>query len=355
MTDDKVDRATVKPLLIRLMTAVLVLQLGIASAISAQERPKPLAADLVEDGQLIDLGSPRYQELFRELQEKHGFSRPELDKLFKDTAILKRPLELMDKQWEARPWFEYYPRFITATAIAEGRNKLKTYKTLLDRIEKELGVEREIVVAIWGIESRYGKNKGSFNMFRTLNTMFDAYPRRSAFYREQLINYLLLCRENQIDPHGITGSYGGAFGQTQFIPSSFREYAVDFDNDQRRDVWTSVPDILASIANYLHRYHWTFAAPIYMDIGSELKGPKLEEAYVKGRKILLPWREVMTTQNVPMPLMVDDQKVTIVGLEQENGTVRYLAGYANFQAITKWNNSNRYAMAVTELAARFKD
>ncbi len=355
MIKDKMTNTTTRQLFSLLLAALLILPLIAGTASAAPAKTKPLAADLVEDGQLISLTSSRYQKLFTELQEKHGFSRQELDKLFKEVAILRRTLELMDKQWEARPWYEYYPRFITAKTINEGRKKLKKHRKLLDRIEKELGVEREIVVAIWGIESRYGKHKGAFNMFRTLNTMFDAYPRRSAFYREQLISYLLLCRENKIDPKGITGSYGGAFGQTQFIPSSFREYAVDFDNDNRRDVWASIPDILASIANYLHRYKWTFEAPIYLDIGKELQGEKLKEAYKKGRKGLLPWREVMATQKVPMIPPPGDREVTIVGLEQKNGTMRYLAGYPNFQAITKWNNSNRYAMAVTRLAARFKD
>lgn len=340
------------PLLASLAVTML---LAIGPAYSSPEQAPPLAADLVEDGQLIDLTSVRYQKLFTELQEQHGFSRAELDKLFHGVSILKRPLELMDRQWEARPWYEYYPRFITAQNISEGRKKLRKHRTLLDRIEQELGVEREIVVAIWGIESRYGKHKGSFSMFRTLNTMFDAYPRRSSFYREQLISYLLLCRDNNVDPLGITGSYGGAFGQTQFIPSSFREYAVDFDNDNRRDVWTSVPDILASIANYLHRYKWTFQAPVYIDIGKELQGEKLEEAYKKGRKGLVPWREIMEIQKVPLVPPPDELKLTVVGLELEDGTMRYLAGYPNFQAITRWNNSNRYAMAVTELAARLKE
>ncbi|MFO7606024.1 MAG: lytic murein transglycosylase [Desulfurivibrionaceae bacterium] len=342
-------------LLVIIAVTMLALPFMAGTPVAAAENSKPLAADLVEDGQTINLDSSRYRELFSELKEEHGFKAGELNELFAGVSILKRPLELMDKQWEARPWHEYYPRFITAKVIAEGRNKLVKHKALLDRIEKELGVEREIIVAIWGIESRYGTHEGSFNMFRTLNTMFDAYPRRSTFYRTQLINFLLLCRENGIDPHGVNGSYGGAFGQTQFIPSSFREYAVDFDNDNRRDVWASIPDILASIANYLHRYKWTFGAPIYQDIGKELKGEQLEQAHKKGRKGLLPWREVMTVQKVPMVPPPGDREVTIVGLEHEDGSMRYLAGYPNFQAITKWNNSNMYAMAVAELADRFKD
>ncbi len=208
-------------------------------------------------------------------------------------------------------------------------------------------------MAIWAIESKFGKHKGAFSMFRTLNTMFDAYPRRSGFYRKQLVHYLLLCRENNVDPLSITGSYGGAFGQTQFIPSSFREYSVDFDKDGKRDVWNSIPDILASIANYLHRYHWTFSAPIYWELGPELKDDSLTAAYKKGRKGFVAWQDVAKKQKVKIAKTPDDKDVTIVGLELADGGMRYVAGYPNFQAITKWNNSNRYAMAVTELAEKF--
>ena len=320
-----------------------------------EKKEAVLAADLVQDGQPISLESERYRELFAELRQKHGFSREELEKTFSGVTILKRTLELMDKQWEAKPWYDYYPRFITTRNIMEGRKQLRRYQELLDRIEKELGVEREIVVAIWGIESRFGQNKGDFNLFRTLNTMFDAYPRRSDFYRGQLIDFLLLCRENGIDPREVSGSYGGAFGQTQFIPSSFREYAVDFDHDGRRDVWSSVPDVLASIANYLHRYGWSKGSPIYVEIGSELRDEKLTAAYKKGRKGFLDRREVAAAQKIELPASPDGKELTIVGLEQSDGGMQYLAGYPNLQAITKWNNSNRYAVAVAQLAERLKN
>lgn len=317
--------------------------------------PEPLAADLVEDGQAIDLTSQRYQGLLRELETRHGFNREELDRIFAGVTIKKRVLELMDTQWEAKPYFEYFPRFVTPQMIEEGKRLLVQHREVLERIEKELGVEREIVVAIWGIESKFGDHKGAFSMFQTLNTMFDAYPRRSKFYREQLIEYLLLCRENGVDPLVITGSYGGAFGQTQFIPSSFRLYAVDFDGDGRRDVWESVPDVLASIANYLSRFGWTFKAPVYQEIGKELKGEKLEKAYAKGRKGFVSCAEVKKIQDVDLPKSPENKNLTIVGLELRDGGMRYVAGYPNFQAITKWNNSNRYAMAVAELAEKIRE
>jgi len=323
---------------------------------AAEEKPK--AADLVEDGQPIDLTTPQYSKLFAELQSTYDFSQAELDKIFSGVTISKRVLELMDMQWEAKPYYIYSPRFITRGMVRTGKDKLREYHELLDQIEKEIGVEREIVVAIWGIESKFGKHKGYFDVFQTLNTMFAAYPRRSNFYRGQLIHFLLLCRENAVDPLTVTGSYGGAFGQTQFIPSSFREFAVDFNNDGRRDVWSSVPDVLASIANYLHRHGWTFGTPIYWELGRELKSAALMAAYQQGRKGLIPWQQVKEVQGVDLPPPPDNKKLSIVGLELgplAGGGMRYVAGYPNFQAITKWNNSNRYAMAVTELAEKMKE
>ena len=321
----------------------------------AQAKDKVKAADLVKDGQLIDLSSPRYQQLFQELEEKHGFQRPELDQLFAGVAIKRRVLVLMDSQWEAKPYYEYWPRFITPAVIKEGKKKLVEYKEILDRVEKELGVERQTVVAIWAIETRFGKHKGGFDMFQTLNTMFDAYPRRSKFYRKQLIHFLLLCRENNVDPRNVPGSYGGAFGQTQFIPSSFREYAVDFDGDGRRDVWQSEADVLASIANYLRRFGWTFQAPVYVEIGPSLNDQALSKAYKKGRKGRVTAEQVATAQAVTMPAVPKNKKVSIVGLElDKQGAMRYVAGYPNFHAITAWNHSNRYAMAVSELAEKLR-
>ncbi len=291
--------------------------------------------------------------MFAELRDEHGFTQPELNSLFSDISIHKRVLELMDKQWEAKPYYIYRKHFISSSLIRDGKEKLEEYKDLFDRIERELGVNREVVVAIWGIETRYGSNLGSFNVFDTLNTLFDAYPRRAQFFRKQLIHFLLLCRENNFDPKTIKGSYAGAFGQTQFIPSSFREYAISFDGDKRRDVFQSKEDILASIANYLKSFNWQLDAPIYAEIGYELRSPELIKIEAKGSKGRIDYRTVNKVQKVSIPAPPDNKKVSIIGLEVSplrGGGLRYIAGYPNFHAITAWNHSNRYAMAVTELA-----
>jgi len=338
---------------LHIFQAFLLLALFLYGQVLATAQEQPKAADLVVNGQQIDLQKDNYRKLFQELREKHQFSQQELDTIFHGVTIDKKVLELMDKQWEAKPYYDYWPLFITPTVIATGKQKLREHRSLLDRIEAKIGVDREYVVAIWGIESRFGSNHGKYGVFQTLNTLFDAYPRRSKFFRQQLVQFLLLCRENQIDPLTIKGSYAGAFGQTQFIPSSFQEYAVSFDGDDRRDVFNSTDDILASIANYLHHFKWVLDAPVYVDLGQKLGSDRLAQANLAGRKSLVDWREVAVAQGVTLPRPPRDQGLTIVGLEihpLEGGGFRYVAGYPNFQAITAWNNSSRYAMAVSELA-----
>ena len=313
--------------------------------------------DLTTD-QAVDLNHERYRILFDELEKKHGFSAKELVPLFSGLKVDKRVLELMDRQWEAKPYYQYFPLFITPGNIAKGRQKLQEHHKLLDRIEREIGVDREIVMAIWAIESKFGSHQGRYEVFRTLNSLFAHYPRRSSFFRTQLIEFLLLCRENDVAVKSVYGSYAGAFGQTQFIPSSFRTYAVSFDGDNKRDVWNSVPDILASIASYLKHFHWTLGGTIYYDLGSDLKDKRLIAAFNKGRKGKVSWQIIHDIQMPNLPLSPGNARLTVVGLENDpanGGGMRYIAGYSNFQAITKWNNSNRYAMAVTQLAEKFKE
>ncbi len=321
--------------------------------VSSGMAEKQKAADLVEDGQAIDTTSERYQKLFAELQQEYQFSKEELQTLFTEVAIDKTVLELMDRQWEAKPYYKYSPLFITSRIIATGKKKLQEHADLLRKIEAHFGVNKEIVVAIWGIESRFGTHSGSFSVFQTLNTLFDAYPRRSAFFRKQLIYFLLVCRENGMNPLEVKGSYAGAFGQTQFIPSSFHEYAVSFDDDQTRDIFNSTEDILASIANYLHRFGYTLNTPVYIDVGSKLNSQELIDANLKGRKGKVDYKTVSESQGIELPTPPGNKGLTIIGLElapSDGGGYRYVAGYPNFQAITEWNHSNRYAMAVAELA-----
>jgi membrane-bound lytic murein transglycosylase B len=316
------------------------------------------AADIVVDNQPIDLSSKGYEQLFQELEEQYHFSKQELQSLFNGLQGDRRVLVLMDRQGEAKPYYKYWPLFITPSGVAKGKQSLKQYRLLFDRIEAEFGVDREYIVAIWGIESRFGFNQGGFNLFRTLNTLFAMYPRRSDFFRQELINFLVLCRDNAMDPLSINGSYAGAFGQAQFMPSSFNAYAVDFDGDNRRDLVNSMADVFGSIANYLKNFGWTLHAPVYAEIGDELHSEQLINTYKMGRKGLIDWRVVAETQRVTLPRPPQNKKLSLVGLEQspqDGGGLRFFAGYPNFQAITEYNHSNKYAMAVSEMAEMFKN
>lgn len=338
------------------LLALLLVVPGGTTLRAAEDGPQ--AADLVTDNQPIDISTGKYQDLLRELEEVHHFTKPQLTGLFTGLRIDRKVLQLMDRQGEAKPYYQYRPLFITPMAIAMGKQSLALYQTLFDRVEKEYGVDREFIVAIWGIETRFGSNQGNFELIRTLNTLFAAYPRRSDFFRKELINFLVLCRDNKIDPHSVKGSYAGAFGQAQFMPSSFNEYAVDFDGDNRRDLIHSLPDIFASIANYLSKFGWTLDAPVYADIGTTLKSADLTSAYNTGRKGLVDWQTLAETQHIVLPRPPHEGQLTIVGLElppQDKGEMRFVAGYPNFQAITEYNHSDKYAMAVTEMAEAFKN
>jgi membrane-bound lytic murein transglycosylase B len=325
------------------------------SAATAEEGSK--AANRVRDNQLIDLGSSRYHQLFFELENTYHFEKEALHHLFENVRINRKVLVLMDRQWEAKPYYKYKPTFVTAAVIEKGKRELKRYRQLFDKIEKQFGVDREVIVAIWGIESRFGSNTGKFPLFQALNTLFDAYPRRSDFFRNELIQYLLLCRENNIAPLSVKGSYAGAFGQAQFMPSSFNKYAVDFNNDSRRDLISSKADIFASIANYLKEFHWVLHAPIFAELGTRLKAEILRDTWKKGRKGRVDWRIAAESQNRDLVPPPDNGQLSIIGLEKSplwGGGMRFVAGYPNLHAIAEYNHSNKYAMAVAEMAQAFK-
>jgi len=337
-----------------LFQSTLLLLVWISTGL-AQEGSK--AADHVTDKQLIDTNSTKYHQFFQELQDKHHFKEEDLQHLFEGVRINRKVLELMDRQWESKPYYKYWPVFITPAVISKGKGELKKHRLLFDEIEKQFGVDREFIVAIWGIESRFGTNMGGFALFQALNTLFDAYPRRSEFFRKELIQYLLLCRENNIDPLSVKGSYAGAFGQAQFMPSSFNEYAVDFDGDSRRDLISSDADIFASIANYLKKFNWVLHGPVFAEIGNKLKADILYDAYKKGRKGRVNWRIVAEVQDRNLVPPQNNGQLSIIGLEKSplfGGGKRFVAGYPNLHAITEYNHSNKYAMAVAEMAAAFK-
>ena len=341
---------------LRAITVFVLLLLAVTA--TAEEQTAPSAADAVADDQPIDIASPLYQDLFAELQRQHGFSSAELQKVFGDLRINRKVLQLMDRQGEAKPYYQYRANFITSAILAIGKQQLAVHQTLFDRIEAQYGVNREVIVAIWAMETRFGTNQGTFGLWQTLNTLFAAYPRRSLFYRGELIDFLLLCRRHGLDPQRIKGSYAGAFGQAQFMPSSYNKYAVDFDGDGRPDLVRSYPDIFASIANYLQVFGWIRDTPLFCELGRDLQSPDLVKVLQEGRTGRIDWRRVAALQQMALPPSPQDLPLSLVALElapQQGGGMRYVAGYPNFQVITEYNHSSKYAMAVAEMAKALKE
>lgn len=294
---------------------------------------------------------PQYPAFAEKLINEHGYTREQLDALFDGVVRQQQIIDLITRPAESKAWHEYRPIFLTDARIEAGTKFMQEHRETLARAEHEFGVDREYIAAIIGVETFYGRIAGSWRVLEALATLGFDYPPRAAFFRSELENFLLLVREEAIDPATVTGSYAGAMGGGQFIPSSYRAYAVDFDADGKRDLWNSWPDVIGSVANYLARHKWqlhdTVAVPAAVP---EAVTPPLD---VQGMKAMrageLRAAGVVFTEGV-----ADDSDVRFVALDQAEGK-DYWIGLHNFGVINRYNRSPLYAMAVMELARAITD
>ena len=281
-----------------------------------------------------------------ELVSRHSFERAALEDLFRRAARQERVIAAMERPAEALPWHKYREIFLTDARVDAGVRYWREHRGVLERAAARFAVPPRIILAILGVETLYGARTGGFPVFDTLVTLGFDYPRRAEFFRRELTEFLLLCRGDEIDCAALTGSYAGAMGYGQFIPSSYRAYAIDFDGDGARDLW-SAADAIGSIANYLARHGWDGHAALgeYVAIGAgdyeallnrELK-PWLSVADLAGRGV----RVEGFTPREPQFALFD--------FLHENGDRRIWVGYNNFYVITRYNTSRRYAMAVHRL------
>src|SRR5699024_4420708 len=218
----------------------------------------------------------------------------------------------------------------------------------LQRAEQTYGVPAEIIVAIIGVETIYGGNTGSYRVIDALSTLAFDYPPRAPFFRQQLKEYLLLTREEQVDPLSLKGSYAGAMGLPQFMPGSFRAYAVDFDGDGRIDIWQNPTDAIGSVANYFIEHGWQPGEQVA--VRADVNDPELAAQGISaGLDPSSTVAELAKLGWMPRTALQPQRKVTAFRLDAEHGD-EYWLGLANFHAITRYNRSVMYAMAVYELA-----
>ncbi|MEK7322395.1 MAG: lytic murein transglycosylase B [Pseudomonadota bacterium] len=286
-----------------------------------------------------------------EMHERHGFERGQLETWFKDVRVRDDIIAAISRPAESKPWHQYRPIFLQNARIEGGLEFWREHAADLKRAEEQYGVPPQIVIAILGVETRYGRQQGNYRVLDALTTLAFDYPPRAKFFRGELEQYLLLAREEGIDPLALKGSYAGAMGQAQFISSSFRNYAVDFDGDGKRDLWNSPSDAIGSIANYfkVHGWEWHGLVAVPATVSGE-HYPALLEA---GLKPSLTWAEIKQ-RGVETPVTLLDQlPVALIALEQEAGP-EYWLGLQNFYVITRYNRSPLYAMAVYQLSEEIR-
>lgn len=283
-----------------------------------------------------------------EMTDRYGFEASRVTALLASATRQDAILEAISRPAEkSLEWHQYRKIFIRPERLAQGRKFLAEYREAFARAEAEYGVPANIVAAIIGVETWYGNYTGKYRVLDALATLAFDYPPRSRFFRSELVQYLLLTREQGLDPESLKGSYAGAMGYGQFISSSYRNYAVDFDGDGRVDILNSPVDAIGSVANYFHRHDWRSGEPVAERIEDRL--PETSPLLGGELRPRLTVRAYRDAGIAPGAAVQPDDPARAVRVSGEQGPELWLT-YHNFYVITRYNHSHLYAMAVHELA-----
>jgi membrane-bound lytic murein transglycosylase B len=274
-----------------------------------------------------------------------------LQALFQQARIRDDIIKAISRPAEKKPWHQYRPIFVNEQRIEGGVRFWQEHRETLAQARTMYGVAPEIIVAIIGVETRYGRHTGRYRVLDALSTLAFDYPPRSKFFTSELEQFLLMTREHQLDPLELTGSYAGAMGQPQFISSSYRSYAVDFDGDGRSDIWNNTVDAIGSVANYFRRHGWQPGQPVAAELN--LNGINVAPLLTDDLK---PGYPVARFRNLGLQLpdnFDDAEPAKLLQLEILGG-YSYWLGLQNFYVITRYNHSPLYAMAVYQLSQRIR-
>jgi membrane-bound lytic murein transglycosylase B len=288
------------------------------------------------------------QQFIKEMSSQYQFESKSLQQWFAKAKIRSSITRAMKRPAERKPWHQYRPIFITKKRIQGGKQFLKKYKKILAKAEKKYGVPAEIITAIIGVETFYGKLQGNYPVLDALSTLAFDYPPRAKFFRKELVQFLLMCREEKKDPKQFKGSYAGAMGMGQFIPSSFRDYAIDFDGDGKKDIWQNPADAIGSVANYFKLHGWKSGEAV-ADIANakvplKIPDPLSLEPIYSLKQMQKYGFTLPKSKKTPLP-----ELMSLVVLEQKKQKDYWLT-YPNFYVITRYNHSKLYSMAVFQLS-----
>lgn len=288
--------------------------------------------------------------------KQHQFNRKQLENWLNQVEIQQEVLTSIAKPAESLPWYRYEPIFLTSDRIKAGVAFWQDNKVSLEKASKKYGVPPEIIVSILGVESFYGQKKGKYPVFDSLATLAFDYPPRSKFFKDELEQFLLLAREQNWDPKSIRGSYAGAMGCPQFIASSYHHYAVDFNQDGKRDLINSIDDAIGSVAHYFHAHGWEANRPIAIPAKSQ--GDRFEKM-IASRANPKPVYKIATLAEagvkpkIALPAKDADLSFALIALQNKENK-DYWLGAQNFYVITRYNHSEMYAMVVYLLSERIK-
>ena len=296
---------------------------------------------------------PETRAFIAELAAEHGFARRSLAHLFAHARYQPRIVAAMSRPVLSPPkWYEYAPQFLSRERIEGGLEFWRANAATLARAQSEFGVPAEVIVAIIGVETFYGRNTGGYRVFDALTTLAFDYPRRSDFFRNELKQFLLLARDQKVSPLVPRGSYAGASGLPQFMPGSIRAYAVDYDDDGRIDLTGEPADAIGSVGNYLARHDWQPGAPVLAPAridpaASEVVLAKLDGG-VSERRPLDAWARDGVGADI-LPAAPGADPVGLLMLEEAEGPTYWLV-FGNWYVLTRYNRSRLYATAVWQLA-----
>ena len=290
--------------------------------------------------------------LFREIASKTDYTLPQLQELFKQVEIKPQIIEAMERPAESTmTWTRYSKIFLTEKNINRGAEFWRAHVDTLTQAEKKFGVPPEIIVATLGVETRYGTNTGNYRVIDALSTLALEYPRRSKYFLAELKNFLILTDQHKLDPLTVTGSYAGAIGLPQFMPSSYIAYAVDFSDDGYSDLVNSVEDAIGSIASYYNKHGWQPGQPVSWM--AESVSQQASKLVVKKRKTDRSLHNLLKAGVVVEEKGSPDARVGLIKL---NGDLdpEYRVAFDNFFVITRYNTSKLYATAVQLLGEQIK-
>ncbi|MEI7445944.1 MAG: lytic murein transglycosylase B [Burkholderiales bacterium] len=323
-----------------------------AAPASKSAAPKPRATAPGPDfGDRADV-----REFVRDMVDRHGFDEVALTTLFTRTRSSELAVKLMQPAPPGfrRSWIAYRARFVEPIRIREGLRFWTAHADTVRRASREYGVPEEILVSIIGVETIYGRHTGDFRVMDALATLSFDYPRRAAYFREELEHYLLLAREGGFDPLDWRGSFAGAVGLPQFMPGSIRRHAVDFDGDGRIDLRSSVADAIGSVARFLANHGWERDGPTHFAaaVEDEIRAKPAIDGGSPPAMTALALAELGVTSPQEIPA---DRRLYLVDLPNGDDTTHYVLGANNFWVVTRYNRSFFYAMAVIDLARALKD